>query len=147
MLSLDISAAGVNSATNLAASLGSNYTSENSTSLDSAENTPTIEKRNSFPHVQQFQYKEFAAFCQLFNGSLVVISNDIESKSDSKWKMFELRGELSEESHLIEIGKLSAESLRSKTSFLFVNNKESKFIVWHGCCSNELLINCLNGKT
>jgi hypothetical protein len=98
-----------------------------------------MEKRNSFPHVQQFQYKEYAAFCQAFNGSLIILSNDTDAKlAESQWRMFELRGELSEESHLIEIGNLGGESLRSKTSFLFVNSNEKLFIVWHGCCSNQL---------
>ena len=52
--------------------------------------------------------------------------------------MFELRGELSEESHLLEINKITGENLRSKTSFIFVNINENSFVIWHGCCSNEL---------
>ena len=131
----------------MAASLGSNLSNnalDQASSQDSNEPSILMEKKNSFPHVQQFQYKEFAAFCQLFNGSLIIISNDFESKpSDHKWRMFELRGELSEESHLIEISKVCAENLRSKTSFLFVNIEERTFILWHGCCSSQLQRNLI----
>ena len=60
-----------------------------------------------------------------------------EISSDDKWRMFELRGELEEESHLIEV-KLISESLRSRTSFLFINSQMKRTVIWHGAESNNL---------
>ena len=88
------------------------------------------------------------AFCQLFDGSMIIISSQAELDANAEWRMFELRGEQEEESHLIEIHKYSIESLRSRASFLFVNNKRKLFIIWHGCCSNDLqrslIVDCTN---
>jgi supervillin len=59
-----------------------------------------------------------------------------------------LRGELSEESHLIQISSLASQSLRRKTSFLFVNVDDGLFVIWHGCCSSplqrSLIVECAN---
>lgn len=106
-----------------------------------AENEPsnsvfsTSDKR-SMPHIQVYQHKEIAAFCQLFNGSMVIYIN--ENSNSSCWRMFELKGELEEESHLIEISSVRPENLRSRNSFLFLNSNESIVFIWHGCASSEL---------
>lgn len=81
------------------------------------------------------QNEEIAAFCQLFNGSLVIMNN--EMALEDRWRMFELRGELEEESHLIEVNLVLA-SLRSRTSFLFVNLEQKRTVIWHGSSSSIL---------
>lgn len=93
-------------------------------------------EKHSIPHVQVNQNEENSAFCQLFDGSLVILNEDFTS--EDKWRMFELRGELEEESHLIEVRKMEAESLRSRTSFLFLNTAKGKMFIWHGLYSSEL---------
>ncbi len=138
LLSLDFGGA------NLATSLGANFNStddqQNNDNLISGE-------KKSLPHVQIFQYKETAAFCQLFDGTMLILTNN-NLTCDNEWQMFELRGELKEESHLIELKSVSPENLRSKTSFLFLNKQANMLIVWHGCCSNEiqkeLIVECAN---
>ena len=63
----------------------------------------------------------------------------IVAKPESNtWRMFEIRGELQEESHLIEIPNLSPDNLRSRTSFLFTNSNKKTIFIWHGCASSEL---------
>lgn len=90
--------------------------------------------KRSMPHIQVYQHKEIAAFCQLFNGSMIIISND----QTNNWRMFEIRGEIEEESHLIEIRHVKAENLRSRSSFLFINSNKKLAFIWHGCASSEL---------
>jgi supervillin len=90
---------------------------------------------NSMPHVLVFEEKEIAAFCQLFNGSMIVFDNNKEIDVD-EWKMFLIRGaEIEEENHLVEV-KLSLENLRSMTSVLIVNSE--RIIIWNGCKSSEI---------
>jgi hypothetical protein len=76
---------------------------------------------------------------------MIIVANESDS---SEWRMFELRGELAEEAHLIELADVSTDCLRSKTSFLFLNDKLKLFFIWHGCCSNELqrktIVECAN---
>ena len=91
---------------------------------------------NSMPHALVFEEKEIAAFCQLFNGSMVILDNNNQQIDNEAWKMFLIRGcEIEEENHLIEV-KLSLENLRSASSVLFVN--ANKIIIWNGCIVNEL---------
>jgi supervillin len=130
---------------NLATSLAANF---NSTEDQQNNDNQVLGEKKSLPHVQIFQHKETAAFCQLFDGSLLIMTKNGNLISDNEWKMFELRGELKEESHLIELKCVSPESLRSKTSFLFLNNQSKILIVWHGCYSSEihrkLMVECAN---
>lgn len=109
----------------------------NSLNADSSLSMNLSEKGSS-PHVLVFQHKEMAAFCQLFNGSMLVLAHQSDEETSEQWRMFELRGELAEEAHLIEMKSLSMEHLRSKTSFLFTNSSTKMFVLWHGCCSTEL---------
>ena len=95
-------------------------------------------EKRSMPHIQVYQHKEIAAFCSLFSGSMIIYSNESPSNSEDAWRMFEVRGELEEESHLIEIKKVRSENLRSLTSFLFVNPSVGTIFIWHGCASSEL---------
>ena len=137
LLSLDFGGA------NLANSLAANLNSE-----DHQNENPVLGDKKSLPHVQIFQFKETAAFCQLFDGSMLILTTNNNLISNNEWRMFELRGELKEESHLIELKFASPENLRSKTSFLFLNNQSNMLIVWHGCCSSEiqkeLITECAN---
>jgi len=106
-----------------------------------ADNVPSNSlfgnEKRSMPHIQVYQHKEIAAFCSLFNGSMIIYSNENNFNSNA-WRMFEVRGELEEESHLIEIKQVRSENLRSRTSFLFLNSSVSTFYIWHGCTSSEL---------
>jgi len=52
--------------------------------------------------------------------------------------MLELRGELEEESHLIEIKQCAIESLRTRTSFIFINLMQNRAFIWHGRVLNDL---------
>ena len=141
LLSLDLSAKN----TNLGGCL---EPIEEPDELNESKSSPSLEKKNSFPHIIISAYKETPAFCQLFDGSMIIISSHAELEANAEWRMFELRGELKEESHLIEIHKYSMESLRSRASFLFVNNERKLFVIWHGCCSNNmqrsLIVDCTN---
>lgn len=82
------------------------------------------------------QHEETAAFCQLFNGQLLILNDD--QFSANKYRMLELRGELEEESHLIEVKNPTVDSLRDRTSFLFFNWAEKRGIIWHGSSSSQL---------
>ncbi len=57
--------------------------------------------------------------------------------------MLELRGELEEESHLIEIKQCGISSLRSRTSFIFMNLTQHKAFMWHSRYSSDLHRNLL----
>jgi supervillin len=128
----------------LAASIGSNY------STDGSQSQTPAEDRRQAPHVHVLQYREMPAFCQLFDGGMIVLSGAgngsarVEEKDrrrgnvTGEWRMFELRGELPEEAHLIELEQPGCDCLRSRTSFLFFNVAKRTFIVWHGCLSDEL---------
>ncbi len=130
LLSLDL--VNLNSIENLAASLGSSDGSSD---------------KRLIPHVQVFQFKEMAAFCGLFAGRMCIL-RDSDEKYDEKWRMFELRGEMEKEAHLIQIERVKPDSLRTKTSFLFVNPSKNSIIVWHGfhCDTNhrKLMSSCAN---
>ena len=93
------------------------------------------ENKRLIPHVQVYQNREPPAFCQMFDGSMIVLEQKFE---EDTWKMFELRGELNDEAHLVEIKGVLTHRLRSRTSFLFVNLSCKKMLVWHGCLSSEL---------
>lgn len=95
-------------------------------------------EKRSMPHIQVYQHKEIAAFCSLFNGSMIISANENNFNSNMCWRMFEVRGELEEESHLIEIKQVNAENLRNRTSYLFANASSRYFYIWHGCASSEL---------
>lgn len=124
LLSLDL----INSNHSLAASLGSN--------IESIESSNDVTERvaASVPHVQVYQYKEPAAFCRLFNGSMCIELFD----HDNEWRMFQIRGEIDQEAHLVEIEDVSPASLRTKTSFFFVNKSHNKSFIYHGLCSSQL---------
>lgn len=92
--------------------------------------------------MQVYQNEEIPAFCQLFNGNLAIMNE--EYKIADKWRMFELRGELEEESHLIEVNQVNALSLRSRTSFLFLNTSQNKLFIWHGMHSRDLQRDLIN---
>jgi supervillin len=117
---------------NLAASIGSNLASDLSSSTNASD------KRLLIPHLQVFQFKEMAAFCRLFNSKMIILNeNNKKQEKEQPWRMFELRGEVDREIHLIEIRKVSPESLRTKTCFLFLNNSENTCVVWHGYHSDD----------
>ena len=113
---------------NLAASIGSNF------EVDSL--TGAVPTERTLPHVQVNQYREIAAFCQLFNGSMVILNGPCVTTES--WRMFQLRGELEKESHLIEVKQVRREGLRSRTSFLFLNSNSGKVLIWHGFFSTHV---------
>jgi len=114
-------------------------TNSHSLNADPSSLSLNLSEKGSSPHVLVFQHKEMAAFCQLFNGSMLILAHQSDEESiEQQWRMFELRGELAEEAHLIEMKTLSTDHLRSKTSFLFTNSSAKMFVLWHGCCSTQL---------
>ncbi len=117
----------------LSASISNITGSGSSNESESLSNMFGNDKR-SMPHLQVYQNKELAAFCQLFDGSMIIVAKP----ESNTWRMFEIRGELQEESHLIEIPNLSPDNLRSRTSFLFINSNKKTIFIWHGCASSEL---------
>ena len=111
--------------------------------------TTTTTTSKTMPHVQVFQFKEPAAFCQLFDGSMLVLAAETTSgdQDENAWRMFELRGDVREESHLVELERPArAAHLRSRTSFVFVNKRRAALLVWHGCMSSDnqrqLVVQC-----
>ncbi|GFS66452.1 hypothetical protein TNIN_255841 [Trichonephila inaurata madagascariensis] len=89
------------------------------------------------PHVRVTCGKEPPCFLNLFRGQMVVYNCRRDEKPSDDlgpWRLFMLRGDMKTEAVLQEI-KLSKGSLRSRSSFLFVNCETGKLIVWHGCKS------------
>ncbi|CAF1131336.1 unnamed protein product [Adineta steineri] len=85
------------------------------------------------PHIHVAQEHEEAAFLQLFDGTLTIHigkRNQLNEKK-SNWHLYIFLGEIDVETHWWELNVTSA-NLRSRTSFLLINNSENLMLLWHG---------------
>ena len=88
--------------------------------------------------IHVIQEREEAAFLQLFDGTLTIHMGrrNHPKPKKSNWHLFAFLGEMDVETHWWELNVHSAH-LRSRTSFLLMNNIESVMIVWHGCATTH----------
>jgi hypothetical protein len=61
--------------------------------------------------------------------------NQLKEKK-SRWRLYIFLGELADETHWWELNITSA-NLRSRTSFLLINNHENLMLLWHGCATTD----------
>jgi len=90
------------------------------------------------PHVHVIQEHEEATFLQLFNGTLTIHMgkrNQIKQKK-SQWRLYVFLGEIDVETHWWEMN-VDCENLRSRTSFLLINNTDNVMLLWHGCATTH----------
>ncbi|GJQ68083.1 hypothetical protein Trydic_g16779 [Trypoxylus dichotomus] len=80
------------------------------------------------------QGSEQPVFFRLFNGRMVTHIGKNDSEEKRKYRLYMLRGEIEEETSLVEVF-CSMRSLRSRTSFILVDTEDSIVSVWHGCKS------------
>ncbi|CAF1347565.1 unnamed protein product [Rotaria magnacalcarata] len=86
------------------------------------------------PHAKH----EDAAFLQLFDGALTIHlgkRNQMIQKN-SYWRLYIFLGEIDTETHWWELNVNSA-NLRSRTSFLLINNHENLMLLWHGSATTD----------
>ncbi|CAF0935876.1 unnamed protein product [Adineta ricciae] len=87
------------------------------------------------PHIHVNQDHEEATFLQLFDGTLTIHMgkrNQSNPTRTSPWHLYVFLGEIDVETHWWELN-LSNGNLRSRTSFLLINNIANIMILWHGC--------------
>jgi hypothetical protein len=79
------------------------------------------------------QEHEEAAFLQLFNGTLTIHIGKRNQSKEKKfnWRLYIFLGEIDVETHWWELNANSS-NLRSRTSFLLINNHENLMLLWHG---------------
>ncbi|CAF1330359.1 unnamed protein product [Rotaria sordida] len=85
------------------------------------------------PHIHVIQEHEEAAFLQLFDGTFTIHMgkrNQLKPKK-TPWRLYVFLGEIDVETHWWELNVNSA-NLRSRTSFLLINNIENLMLLWHG---------------
>ncbi|CAF0986323.1 unnamed protein product [Rotaria sp. Silwood1] len=90
------------------------------------------------PHIHVIQEHEEATFLQLFDGTLTVhIGKRNQLKQNkSHWRLYVFLGEIDVETHWWELTVNSA-NLRSRTSFLLINNMENLMLLWHGYATTD----------
>ncbi|CAI5788954.1 supervillin isoform X9 [Podarcis lilfordi] len=85
--------------------------------------------------VQVLQGKEPPCFLQCFQGGMIVHTGrreEEEENTQSDWRLYCVRGELSLEGNLLEVA-CHCSSLRSRTSMLVLNINKALIYLWHGC--------------
>ncbi|UJR20854.1 hypothetical protein I4U23_023964 [Adineta vaga] len=90
------------------------------------------------PHIHVTQEHEDPTFLQLFDGTLTIHMgkhNQLE-ETKSNWHLYVFLGELHEETHWWEL-YITTANLRSRTSFLLINNQENLMLLWHGCGTTD----------
>lgn len=89
------------------------------------------------PQVRVVQGYEPAAFLKLFKGLMVVHDGKRNYfDSQSKVRLFMVRGEMEDEVCLIEV-LCEMKQLRSRTSFILIRCESAKVFVWHGAKSSK----------
>lgn len=97
------------------------------------------------PQIRVVQGKEYAAFLQLFKGSLIILygksdNNDIE-QCQRGYRLYYVRGAARKEGHLIEIN-IQNESLsyylRSRGCYILQYMASSSLYVWIGCKATDI---------
>lgn len=92
-----------------------------------------------FPiQIHVIQEHEEATFLQLFDGTLTIhMGKRNQSKQrKSHWRLYVFLGEIDVETHWWEIN-VDCGNLRSRTSFLLINNTENVMRLWHGCATTH----------
>ncbi|XP_077413137.1 supervillin isoform X2 [Vanacampus margaritifer] len=85
--------------------------------------------------VQVQQGKEPPCFLQCFNGGMIVHAGKREEEEDniqSEWRLYCVRGEMSEEGYLLEVA-CHCSSLRSRGSMILLSVDKAAIYLWHGC--------------
>lgn len=82
------------------------------------------------------QGHEQPVFFRLFSGKMVTHmgKSDNNSITTKRHRLYISRGEIEEEASLIEV-PCSMRSLRSRSSFIFIDTENGTVTVWHGCKS------------
>lgn len=86
--------------------------------------------------IRILQGAEPPVFLQLFSGKMTIHSGKRDSKLQKRKKLYIVRGELSNETCLLEV-PCDCSSLRSRSSFLYVGSS-SCVNVWHGSSSSKI---------
>ncbi|CAF0899341.1 unnamed protein product [Rotaria sp. Silwood1] len=90
------------------------------------------------PHIHVIQEHEEATFLQLFDGTLTIHMgkrNQVKEKK-SHWHLYVFLGEIEVENHWWELN-VDNTNLRSRTSFLLINNIKNIMLLWHGCGTTD----------
>ncbi|GAA6227883.1 supervillin-like isoform X1 [Lates japonicus] len=85
--------------------------------------------------VQVQQGKEPPCFLQCFNGGMIIHAGkreEEEENTQSEWRLYCVRGEVSVEGHLLEVA-CHCSSLRSRASMILLNINKAIIYLWHGC--------------
>lgn len=84
------------------------------------------------PHVRVVQGQEPPCFLNFFKGSMTVHLGKRETENQlAKWRLFIVRGELENETHLVEVTCKNT-SLRSGAAFVLINCGECLVFLWFG---------------
>lgn len=92
----------------------------------------------SAPQIQVLQGFESTVFRRLFKGRMFVHlgRRSTEKTQKQKHRLYVVSGEIEDEVSLTEV-PCSALQLRSRTSFILIDNSARSIIIWHGCKSPE----------
>ncbi|CAF3541406.1 unnamed protein product [Adineta steineri] len=90
------------------------------------------------PHIHVIQEHEEATFLQLFDGTLTIHLGKRNQSNQKKnnWHLYVFLGEIDVENHWWELN-IDTTNLRSRTSFLLINNADNFMLLWHGCGTTE----------
>ena len=58
------------------------------------------------------------------------------NQKKSTWRLYVFLGEIDVETHWWELN-VDSKNLRSRTSFLLINNIENLMLLWHGCATRS----------
>ncbi|XP_062508375.1 supervillin-like isoform X2 [Corticium candelabrum] len=90
------------------------------------------------PQIRVCQGKEPPAFLQLFNGGMIICSEErSRCQRQTRNRMFWIGGEMPNEAHLVEIPVPSAHALRSHSCLLVSVPERHEIILWKGCKAAE----------
>nr|CAB3266743.1 supervillin-like [Phallusia mammillata] len=81
--------------------------------------------------------KEPPAMTQCFKGAMVTVDGKQGERGGYySWKLFSVRGNSTDEASLHQV-PCECQTLRTRTSFVALNARQAKLVVWHGCASPE----------
>ncbi|CAF4370739.1 unnamed protein product [Rotaria socialis] len=90
------------------------------------------------PHIHVIQEREEATFIQLFDGTFTIHMGKRNQSKERKshWRLYVFLGEIEVENHWWEL-PIDSTNLRSRTSFLFIDNVKNIMLLWHGCGTTD----------
>ncbi|CAF1286362.1 unnamed protein product, partial [Rotaria sordida] len=90
------------------------------------------------PHIHVIQEHEEATFLQLFDGTFTIHMGKRNQLKEKKlhWHLYVCLGEIDVENHWWELN-IDSTNLRSRTSFLLINNDKNIMLLWHGCATTD----------